>query len=1112
MDSQTPAERLYHTFAARRDRGEAGDEEFEVLCREHPLLEASLRALVERDARLRGLLGKLDPSPADPHRSAFFRRDRAAPDPSSPSLTRSFVEGETIGDFTLAHLIGQGGMGQVWEARQNSMHRSVALKFLLPDRVDAQSLELFEREARAGGKANHPNLVRTLARGQTQGIEWIAQELVEGSYSLRNAIEEFRREEQLPRDYYQRVAEFVRDVARGMQAAHAAGVIHRDLKPQNILIDLQGQPKVADFGLARVIGDSLRSNAGEMGGTYQYMSPEQVTSQRTGLDHRTDIFSLGVVLYELLTLRRPFEGDTTQKIAAAIVNIDPPDPSKLRALCPRDLAVICAKAMQKRPDARYGSMHELAEDLQRHLRHEPILAQPATVLELARKWSLRHPAASVGLAAGCVALLVVSGVALVAFRQAQRAERGELSARQNLELAERSARESRRLADAEALARSEATRKTAAVLALSTQKDCEALVAEAEQLWPAHSAMIPRYEEWLRRASELIDGRAGDESRGIQRRPSLAEHKAQLAQMRLAAKPLSEQQIRSDRESHPRYNEWLAKRAQLLWQERMLGREPWPTESEIAAELDGVQLPATASGLNRLAWDLVDPNNFVHGQEVRARLLAVRALAVAEQDERAAVRESLGWALFRTGELDAALEQIALGRAEPGNKRLESSFVALEAIVARWKDAELIEIRAQHERLTAEVAELAAQTRERRTYEYDAAEQSWWDGQLCRLVKELESLQDPRTGLMGTAVSPAFGWGIARRLQFARTVRERTLTGPDARLRWDEALQAIAASERYRGTVFPGGRLRPQEGLLPIGPDPRSGLWEFWHVQSGDEPERDGSGACLRRSSGAHELVESGEHGTGIVLVLIPGGSFWMGAQSRDPDGPNFDPDTRHDELVHRVTLSPYFLSKYELTQGQWTRFTGRNPSNLPFQTMGPITGRHPVEQVSWLECETTLRALGLMLPSEAQWEFACRAGTNSPWWTGVASDSLAQQVNLADQTYVADGGNASIAAWGPQVRDGFGTTAPVGQFPANDFGLHEVAGNLWEWCADAYDSYSPLEAHDPLVEGVRTAPRVYRGGCFGDAPMHVRSASRGSNPPTTPAGILGVRPARAVQ
>jgi formylglycine-generating enzyme required for sulfatase activity len=253
------------------------------------------------------------------------------------------------------------------------------------------------------------------------------------------------------------------------------------------------------------------------------------------------------------------------------------------------------------------------------------------------------------------------------------------------------------------------------------------------------------------------------------------------------------------------------------------------------------------------------------------------------------------------------------------------------------------------------------------------------------------------------------------------------------------------------------------------------------------------------------------------VLVLIPGGTFWMGAQKTDASSQNYDPEALGDESVHRVTLSPYFLSKYELTQGQWQRFTGSNPSNYKSGFNGTIGPTNPVEQVSWLDCERVLRRLGLELPSEAQWEFGARGGTSSVWWTGSEKESLADKVNLADQSYVAVGGPAGVAAWWPEFNDGFPVHAPVGRLPANGFGLHEVCGNVFEWCFDAYESYpeaggASSAARDPLVDGDGLATRVSRGGSFILAATGARSAIRNSFTPTFQVIYLGVRPSRALR
>jgi len=298
----------------------------------------------------------------------------------------------------------------------------------------------------------------------------------------------------------------------------------------------------------------------------------------------------------------------------------------------------------------------------------------------------------------------------------------------------------------------------------------------------------------------------------------------------------------------------------------------------------------------------------------------------------------------------------------------------------------------------------------------------------------------------------------------------------------------------------------------------------------------------VRQKSGAHKLVEksgasanaaasraggetsmlgaagaNGARGTGIVLVLIPGGTFWMGSQKTDPNGQNYDPEAQSDESVHRVALSPYFLSKYELTQGQWSRFTGLNPSLYKSGFNGTVGITNPVEQVDWLTCERVTRGLGLELPSEAQWEFGARGGTSSVWWTGSAKESLADKVNLADQSFVAVGGQAGQAAWWPEFKDGFPLHAPVGRLAANDFGLHEVCGNVWEWCFDGYAAYpeagdASSATRDPRMDGDGLATRVFRGGSFFNAASLARSAIRNGHAPTSQISFLGVRPSRALR
>ncbi len=331
--------------------------------------------------------------------------DAAFEGPATPAT--ALRPGAQLGRYELVEVIAQGGMGQVWRARDPGLERDVALKVVLPERVNERALEFFTREARAGGRLSHPNVVATYAFGEDEGVTWIAQELVPGGRTVRDLLADARRVDAEPRAFYRRAAELVVQVADGLSAIHAAEIIHRDLKPANVLLSDEDTPKITDFGLARLEDEAALSITGEIAGTWAYMSPEQVMAKRIGIDHRTDVFSLGVMMYELLTQRRPFDGDTTAQLAQQIVYEDPPPVLQGRSQCPRDLAVICEHAMQKRRQDRFESAAALAEDLRRHLDGSPILTRPPGPVRRAQHWIRRNPAKSTGAAVSAAAILVV---------------------------------------------------------------------------------------------------------------------------------------------------------------------------------------------------------------------------------------------------------------------------------------------------------------------------------------------------------------------------------------------------------------------------------------------------------------------------------------------------------------------------------------------------------------------------------------------------------------------------------------------------------------------------------------------------------------------------------
>jgi serine/threonine protein kinase len=394
-DNEERARDLYAAFVT--DHPDASEETITAFIDSHPSEAAVLRRLVGLRRSLTDLFAVALPDP-----DFVGAPGETAREPTPALSTHSIRKGFVIGDFTLVRHLGRGGMGEVWEAQQATLNRSVALKLLARDRMDPRSIEYFAREARAAARLAHPGIVPVFGAGVDCGAHWIAMELVPGGATLADFIENVRGQSEISPDYYKQVTELVVKVADALHAAHEEGVIHRDLKPHNVLITPDDQPRVADFGLAHLEGEHPVSRTGDFVGTLYYMSPEQVLARRMGIDHRTDIFSLGVVLYELLTLRRPFEGDSIPQLVQKIAMDDPPDPRTLRSRVPLDLAVIAGKALEKKPDARYASMAELAQDLRRYLAHEPVLARAPSLTRRAGKWIRRHPAKS---AVGVVSML-----------------------------------------------------------------------------------------------------------------------------------------------------------------------------------------------------------------------------------------------------------------------------------------------------------------------------------------------------------------------------------------------------------------------------------------------------------------------------------------------------------------------------------------------------------------------------------------------------------------------------------------------------------------------------------------------------------------------------------
>ncbi|MGI8601554.1 MAG: serine/threonine-protein kinase, partial [Verrucomicrobiales bacterium] len=275
---------------------------------------------------------------------------------------------ETLGDYDLIEEIGRGGMGVVWRARQRGLGRIVAVKVVLGgDFASIEARERFRAEAHAAARLQHPHIVRIHEIGEADGLPFFSMDYVEGA-----TLNDLARGEPLPA---RRAAELVHSIALAVQHAHEHGVLHRDLKPSNILIDLSGATRITDFGLAKLLeADSNLTLSGQALGSPPFMPPEQVRRGRA--TPASDVYSLGAILYYLLTGRPPFQGDSVATILAQVENAEPLAPRRLNPSVPADLQNICLRCLEKAPTARYGTAQALAEDLARFLAGKPVVARP----------------------------------------------------------------------------------------------------------------------------------------------------------------------------------------------------------------------------------------------------------------------------------------------------------------------------------------------------------------------------------------------------------------------------------------------------------------------------------------------------------------------------------------------------------------------------------------------------------------------------------------------------------------------------------------------------------------------------------------------------------------
>ncbi len=401
-------------------------------------------------------------------------------------LFTGLAPGDHIGEFEIVREVGRGGMGVVYEAKQPSLNRRVAVKILpAAFAADRTRLRRFAVEAQAAAAAAHPHIVPVYSVGEDQGVNYYVMRLVDGvaldtlaaglvtkpGSTLPGQEDGSAADPSLaapdqspiatgPADdlirlavadrpaYHRAITRLGVDVARALDHAHQTGVVHRDVKPANLLLDRAGHVWVTDFGLAQFADGPSVTRTGGTVGTLRYMSPEQAAGDRGRLDHRTDVYSLATTLYELLTGRPAFPAEEPGVLLRQIAHDDPLPPRTLDPVLPVDLETVILKAMQKDPRDRYATAAELADDLDRFLAGRPVTARRPSVWDRAKRWSGRHPTGVATVLVGLLVAVVTSlfATALVAAKQ-EETDQAYRAERDRANEAERRFRQSKELSD-----------------------------------------------------------------------------------------------------------------------------------------------------------------------------------------------------------------------------------------------------------------------------------------------------------------------------------------------------------------------------------------------------------------------------------------------------------------------------------------------------------------------------------------------------------------------------------------------------------------------------------------------------------------------------------------
>ncbi len=1042
-----PLDDVLADYLVRLDEGLAVDRD--QLIADHPTLADGLRRFFDEFDVVGAAFG-----------------GRHDPDAARSTMDRVLSTPKVFGKFELLEPLGRGATATVWRAWDTELDRAVALKIPRSGTLTPEDAEQFVREARTAAQLKHPNIAGVFEVGRHGETVFVARDLVEGT-----SLSAWR-EAQSPT--FQQSARMCLRIADALDHAHTAGVVHRDLKPSNIVVDASGEPHILDFGLAkRDSGELSMTLHGQLIGTPAYMSPEQASGDVIAVDGRADIYSLGVVLFELLTGVRPFDAANSAALLQKIQTEEPRGPRQLVSGVPRDLNTICLKCLEKAPADRFAAAAELRDELGRFLRGEPVHTRPISRLHRAVRWCRRHPALSVsGL------LTVVSIATLIVGITLHRASTVAARERETLSLIE------------------------------------TLLVAEPSDVPDAVANCRQRPEDCDPRLRALL---ASDDLASAQRwRVGLALLEGDESQVQLLRDAMMEsgpEELVVIREALYPYRESMVRDLWHLLQDVSRSNEQRLRAAAVLATFD----------LRHAGWEIV------HGDVAKALMAAppddIGGWAAALRPVRGRMLTHLVTRFHEDQENLGVVETLAEFADDRPELLVELLLAATPAQLETICSATIRHSSAVVERLQGELTAPSLEREARIQRDHQARRQanaviaSFRMGDENALWPRLKSSPEP---LLRTQL-------IVRIPQGGVTVDalvNRLDVETDSSIRQALLLCLGLCADRPMSDADKS-RCVPRIRRILV-EDVDGGVhgaagWALGRLVGQDTRRSEERALQQRPAAGRRWYVASQGH---TMAVVAGPREFIMGT-------PKEEPKRRGDERLHRVRIPRTFaIAVHEVTRGQLLEF---NPKFAHPDRVRSPTSEHPILGVSWYEAAAycnwlsriegipkeqwcylpsergeyaekmriapdALKRTGYRLPTEAEWECACRAGTTTAWFFADVRTLVRRYARVSS---------------GTPLR----TPQPVGLAMPNDFGLFDTLGNVSEWCHDAYRPYpgdagvtvadDEEEEHGLVVDN--SVHRAYRGGAYPHDRLSIRCGARYSAVPSLRHRAIGFRVARTM-